>query len=79
MPFFWSFFSFWAVLQFELRAYTLSHSISTFLLHIFKWGHENCLPGLSSNPDPPDLMTGSMQLRRVSAQAPNLLTLAASE
>jgi hypothetical protein len=48
-----SFFSF-AIL--ELRAYTLSHSTSPFLLLVFsRQGLTNCLPGLASNHNPPDL------------------------
>jgi hypothetical protein len=42
-------------LEFELSAYTLSHSISPFfVMKIFKIGSHN-LPGLALNHNPPDL------------------------
>jgi hypothetical protein len=44
-------FFFFAVLEFELRAYTLSHSTNLF----FKIGFINFLPRLASNHDPPDI------------------------
>jgi hypothetical protein len=45
-----------AVLGFELRAFTSSHSASPFLwCVILREGLENCLPELTSKHDPPDL------------------------
>jgi hypothetical protein len=45
-----------AILGFELRAYTLSHSTSPFFVKgIFKIGSLKLLPGLASNHNPPDL------------------------
>jgi hypothetical protein len=44
---FFSFFFFFAILGFELRAYTLSHSTSPFLvMGFFQIGSLNYLPGL---------------------------------
>jgi hypothetical protein len=46
---------------FELRAYTLSHSTSPFMIFIYlfiyfwRLGFLNYLPGLASHCDPPDL------------------------
>jgi hypothetical protein len=51
-----SFFFFFAVLGFELRAYILSHSTSSiFVMGFFEIGSCDYLPGLASNIDPPDL------------------------
>jgi hypothetical protein len=45
-----------AILWFELRAYTLSHSTSPFLCWVFsRLGLENYLPRLTMNLDLPDL------------------------
>jgi hypothetical protein len=45
------------VLEFELRAYTLSPSTSSFFVIFFKMGQGvvNYLPGLALNREPPDL------------------------
>jgi hypothetical protein len=60
-------FFFFAILGFELRAYTLSHAISPFLWWVFsRSGLLNSLPGLASNRDPPDLcLLSSQDYRRM--------------
>jgi hypothetical protein len=53
-----SFFFFFAVLGFELRAFTLSHSTNPVIVCVmdfFKIGLANYLPRLALNRHPPDL------------------------
>jgi hypothetical protein len=63
---------FFAVLGFELRTFTLSHSASpVFMRYFWRQGLVNYCPRLASNRDPPDLcLPGSWDYRRVhTAQA----------
>jgi hypothetical protein len=55
-PFLFFFFFFFAVLEFELRAYTLSHSTSPFFVTgFFEIGSCELFALAGSNHDPPDL------------------------